>query len=196
MPKSTLDELLHAPEAQIRVILRALCQDTQVRNSALDYLDSLKILYGSDSGVFGPDATTTTKRKADDEILICVQCDCSFYKNGNDKTSCEYHWGECEPDYESNYWADHDEGSHGPIDTKDNRKDCPEGFVWTCCDKNYTEDGCARGFHEADPRKSRRESGREPSDVDDDDDEDDLDEDEDEEDEDDEEPVFLSANKK
>jgi hypothetical protein len=89
-PKSTLDELLQAPEGQIRAVLRALCQDTQVRNSALDHLDSLKILDDVKSKSLGPAAT---KRKAEDQVLICVQCDSAFFEKSNDKESCHYHWG-------------------------------------------------------------------------------------------------------
>ncbi|KAJ4137397.1 hypothetical protein NW768_002984 [Fusarium equiseti] len=192
--KSTLDELLQAPQGQIRAVLRALCQDTQVRNTALDHLDSLKILYNVESKFLGP---TATKRKAEDEVLICVQCDSAFFEKGNDKESCDYHWGECEPDWDSMYWADTDPRCHGPIDTKENRKSFPKGFIWTCCGKTYDELGCAWGMHEADPRKSRRECGHEPSDLDDDeddDDEDDFDEDFDEEG--DQEPDLLNGKKK
>ncbi|RFN55555.1 hypothetical protein FIE12Z_201 [Fusarium flagelliforme] len=153
-PKSTLDELLQAPEGS-----------GQCTGPPRQFEDLIRC----EIQVLGPAAT---KRKAEDRALICVQCDSAFFEKSNDKEPCHYHWGECEPYYESDYWADHDEGSHGPIDTKENR--------------------CAWGMHEADPRKSRRECGYKPSgfdefeDDDDDDDEDDFDE----------EPEFLSGNKK
>ena len=89
-PKSTLDDLLQAPEGQIRVVLRALCHDTQVRNSALGHLDNLKILDDVKSKFSG---SAATKRKAEDQILICVQCDAAFFEKSNDKESCHYHWG-------------------------------------------------------------------------------------------------------
>lgn len=42
--------------------------------------------------------------------------------------------GDLEPYYDSDFWADHDEDCHGPIDTQENRRDHPEGFQWDCCD--------------------------------------------------------------
>jgi hypothetical protein len=43
------------------------------------------------------------------------------------------HSGELEVDYDAGIWDDHDERCHGPIDTKTNRREFPEGFVWSCC---------------------------------------------------------------
>lgn len=51
-----------------------------------------------------------------------------------------FHPGEVEEDEES--WPDHDERVHGRIDTKQNRRDYPEGFVWTCCGGGLTSPGC------------------------------------------------------
>ena len=58
----------------------------------------------------------------------------------------EYHHpGFLEVDWDGDFWADHDEDCHGPIDTKTNRKDYPEGFVWNCCGKIGTfAEGCVR----------------------------------------------------
>jgi hypothetical protein len=36
-------------------------------------------------------------------------------------------------DYESDFWADHDENCHGVIDTEEMREEFPDGFIWTCC---------------------------------------------------------------
>lgn len=59
------------------------------------------------------------------------------------------------------------------------RKENPEGFTWDCCGKPGDESGCKLEKHEADPDKSRRETGFEPSDSDADEfDEEDEDEDE------------------
>ena len=38
-----------------------------------------------------------------------------------------------EPDYESDIWADHGEGCHGPIEDYEDEE--PEGFIWRCCDR-------------------------------------------------------------
>lgn len=51
-------------------------------------------------------------------------------------------------DWDGDFWADHDEKCHGPIDLT--RKDeLPEGFVWSCCDGTGDDDGCERGRHRA-----------------------------------------------
>lgn len=55
-----------------------------------------------------------------------------------------HHPGKLEVDRESDYWADHDEDCHGPIDTNENRREFPDGFRWSCCNKLGDEDGCVR----------------------------------------------------
>jgi hypothetical protein len=55
-----------------------------------------------------------------------------------------HHPGELEVDYEGDVWADHDERCHGPIDTKTNRRENPDGFVWSCCGAQGTfAEGCS-----------------------------------------------------
>ncbi|GKT98447.1 hypothetical protein FLAG1_03944 [Fusarium langsethiae] len=154
MSSSTLEDLVQAPEHQIRAILRALCRDTDIRARALEHDDLQAIDTPSD----------TKKRKAGDELCICVQCDEAFFNNDNTVTCC-YHWGELEVDYDAHVWADHDERCHGTIDSEEMRKENPEGFTWTCCDKPGDKTGCKLGKHEADPLKSRREASSEPSDI-------------------------------
>ncbi|KAF5647523.1 uncharacterized protein FTJAE_1579 [Fusarium tjaetaba] len=163
---TSLEDMLQAPDATVRAILRALCQDIDTRSRARSYFETLEAVN---------DSSDTRKRKAEDELSICVQCDEAFYTNdNNDKDACCYHWGELEPDYDADIWADHDENCHGTIDTESMRVEYPEGFVWNCCDKPGDEDGCYHGRHEADPTKSRRASGEEPSDLEDYDDDDDV----------------------
>ena len=62
-----------------------------------------------------------------------------------------------EPDYESSQWDDHDENCHGRIDSDFCRSEYPEGFVWDCCNRAGTEDGCRMSRHEADPDKNKRD---------------------------------------
>ncbi|KAG8674850.1 hypothetical protein FPOAC2_00887 [Fusarium poae] len=151
MPSSTLEDLVKAPEHQIRAILRELCHDQDIRVRALGHFDDLLAI---------DTPSNTKKRKADDELCICVHCDNTFFKNDNTlRTACYYHSGELEADYDAHVWDDHDESCHGTIDSKEMRKEHPEGFTWTCCDKGGSEAGCKVGKHEADPLKSRRETG-------------------------------------
>lgn len=84
-----------------------------------------------------------------------------------------------EPDYESDFWADHDENCHGTIDSDFCRKQYPDGFVWDCCDKVGTEPGCRFSRHQSDPAKNKRhelddsasECSHPPEDEDDEEDE-------------------------
>jgi hypothetical protein len=61
-----------------------------------------------------------------------------------------------EPDYDSDFWADHDERCHGIIDSDEMRDEFPDGFVWTCCDKLGSEPGCQVGRHQSNPEKSKK----------------------------------------
>jgi hypothetical protein len=52
-------------------------------------------------------------------------------------------------DYESDLWADHDENCHGDIDTPENQREFPEGFIYSCCEKRGGSEGCEVGNHQA-----------------------------------------------
>lgn len=52
-------------------------------------------------------------------------------------------------DEEDDFWADHDEECHGPIDTEEMREQFPEGFTWDCCNQVGTAPGCTKGHHYA-----------------------------------------------
>lgn len=54
-----------------------------------------------------------------------------------------------EPDYDGDFWADHDERCHGTIDSDFCREEYPDGFIWTCCEKLGSEEGCREHPHKA-----------------------------------------------
>ena len=54
-----------------------------------------------------------------------------------------YHSGTLKVDYDG--WEDHEEDVHGRIDTKLNKIEQPEGFIWTCCDAQGDEEACMMG---------------------------------------------------
>jgi hypothetical protein len=56
-----------------------------------------------------------------------------------------HHPGELEVDWDGDCWPDHDENCHGPIDTNSNRREFPENFIWSCCEKPGDESGCEKG---------------------------------------------------
>ncbi|KAK3370838.1 hypothetical protein B0T24DRAFT_627174 [Lasiosphaeria ovina] len=147
-----MNALRFASDHTVRAILIALCDDSEVCNKALDYLSQLE-----------PNAVKIAKelpqmnlKRKSTGMSICVQCEEAFDEAHNTAKDCQYHNGELEPDYDSDFWADHDENCHGIIDSDFCRKEYPEGFVWTCCDRVGTEDGCEFGRHESDPKRNKR----------------------------------------
>lgn len=97
----------------------------------------------------GGDPSAVAKRQ---RYEICIQCEEEYDVLINDKESCEWHEGELEVDDE--YWADHDERCHGPIDTDGNRADHPDGFKWSCCDATGADEGCKLSRHR--PNRNKR----------------------------------------
>ncbi|KAF9776696.1 hypothetical protein IL306_005089 [Fusarium sp. DS 682] len=147
-------EMVHlAPEQHVRAILLALLDDRTVKMRALNHYCRLKA---------ADNPTTRLKRKAMNDLFVCVQCDHVFTHEDNTEKSCRYHPGDLEVDYEEDFWADHDERIYGEIDTPEMREEMPDGFRWTCCDKLGGRKGCTKGKHQADPAKSLR-GGNVPS---------------------------------
>ncbi|WZH40510.1 uncharacterized protein QYS62_001443 [Fusarium acuminatum] len=150
---------LLASEQQLRAILLALCDDSSVRALAENHYRALKA---------ADDPSTGLKRKAADDLFVCVQCDEAFTEESNTETSCWYHpetdaaVGDLDVDDSGDFWADHDEDCHGEIDTWEMREEMPDGFVWSCCRKLGGRKGCTKGKHEADTGRSKR-GGNVPS---------------------------------
>ncbi|OAG03085.1 uncharacterized protein CC84DRAFT_1219992 [Paraphaeosphaeria sporulosa] len=101
----------------------------------------------------GPAPQLGNKRK---RYEVCKQCDKEYDSLVNTKTSCIYHDGELEVDWEGDIWADHDERCHGTINTEAMRKEYPEGFLWSCCDRFGDKTGCRKGPHRPQEAKRRR----------------------------------------
>ena len=73
-----------APEHQLRAILLALCDDPAVLKRALNHYSALKA---------ADNPTTGLKRKAYNDLFVCVQCDEAFTNEDNTEESCRYHPG-------------------------------------------------------------------------------------------------------
>ncbi|KAF5359750.1 hypothetical protein D9756_003029 [Leucocoprinus leucothites] len=86
----------------------------------------------------------------------CSNCDEDYDVNTERADGeCQFHPGDLEAD--EDFFADHDERVHGPMDTEENRAEFPEGFTWTCCEGRGHEPGCVQERHQAAvPRKRRR----------------------------------------
>ena len=191
MSDSELDQMLEAPQEVLRSILSVVCDDENVRKKALAHYHVVQA-----SGAWD-NPPSFYKRKAQEELHICIRCDEPFSKAENVFGDCFYHPGELlqysfrqhshsvagdmEPDYDSHVWADHDERCHGTIDSDFCRKEYPDGFIWDCCEQTGSAVGCKEGEHKADPRTSKK--GREEVSEDESDDSEDLDESEEDEDE-------------
>ncbi|KAI1122576.1 hypothetical protein F5Y10DRAFT_71377 [Nemania abortiva] len=135
-----MERLTNMSEAKAKSILLAFCSDdSALERRALQFLDQLDSLEKS--------RTAGTKRKASSAIKICVQCQDAFDEDDNNDKACRYHDGELEPDYDGDFWADHDEDCHGVIDCDERREEFPEGFRWSCCQKLGHRGGCTRGKH-------------------------------------------------
>ncbi|KAF9443497.1 hypothetical protein P691DRAFT_679399 [Macrolepiota fuliginosa MF-IS2] len=86
----------------------------------------------------------------------CQNCKEDYDVNTErEEGECEFHPGELEVDEDG--FPDHDEHVHGPMDTKENQRDFPENFIWSCCEGRGHEPGCVKDVHQsAVPRKRRR----------------------------------------
>ncbi|KAF7553798.1 hypothetical protein G7Z17_g3395 [Cylindrodendrum hubeiense] len=139
LSQSAIDQLVRAPEHQIRAILLALCDDGDVSRLALKHFAAVRSF---------DDEATGRKRKAVGDLFVCVQCDSPFSEEDNADGACQYHSGSLALDFETDVWADADE-AHGDLDTPENREDFLEGFVWICCEKDANGLGCTKGKHAA-----------------------------------------------
>jgi hypothetical protein len=85
-------------------------------------------------------------------------CFSSRYVHKPLQSSCETltaHAGELVA-HEASF-VDWEEDTHGPMDSVFNRRDFPEKYRWTCCDKDGTKEGCVHSTHRtAGARKRRR----------------------------------------
>ncbi|KAG2122764.1 hypothetical protein DEU56DRAFT_831229 [Suillus clintonianus] len=86
------------------------------------------------------------KRKAVPRWNVCANCEEEYdVSDERDDEECRYHSGNLEVD--EDFFADHDERCHGPMDTEENRASFPEGFIWDCCDEDTVSEGCETGQH-------------------------------------------------
>ncbi|KAF9546971.1 hypothetical protein CPC08DRAFT_368623 [Agrocybe pediades] len=87
----------------------------------------------------------------------CLNCSYDFDTNTyREEDECAFHPGDVE--VLDDKFLDWDESCHGPMDTSSNRREFPENFAWSCCDKTLNSPGCVRDRHipVAPTRKRRR----------------------------------------
>ncbi|CAI4212074.1 unnamed protein product [Parascedosporium putredinis] len=171
-PPSDVDEVTLAPEAILRAVMLSLCDDYPTLIRALKATRALTKL--SQSRAAAAEGDDSGKRKAEGEIFIIGEPGMfeepywygypTFHLRFQHVGTLERYlkWngsifliGNLEPDYEGDFCADHDEG-HAEIDTEDMKRECPEGFIYDCCDENGESKGCAKSRHQEQPSKSLR----------------------------------------
>ena len=104
-------------------------------------------------------AASSSLKRVRPRLATCKNCSEEFDVATNDKRSCMWHpsrvpaflypgcsyrhiLGRMEPDYNSDFWADHDEDCHGRIE--DLGDEYPEGFMFPCCRQPGDSDGYKR----------------------------------------------------
>ncbi|KAL9630367.1 MAG: hypothetical protein Q9204_004757 [Flavoplaca sp. TL-2023a] len=99
-------------------------------------------------------AAVEAKRKAVHKLqrqrsryAMCRNCNEEFNIAQNDEGGCVYHPDKSKVDWDGDAWADHDEDCHGQIDTKEMRRDYPDGFIYPCCDQDGESEGCVTNRH-------------------------------------------------
>ncbi|KAM0755261.1 hypothetical protein T439DRAFT_377602 [Meredithblackwellia eburnea MCA 4105] len=101
------------------------------------------------------------------EVAVCENCDNEFDveesklppppgTDWDDDSICFYHPGECRVDWESDVWYDWDEDCNGPMDTPEHRFEWPQGFVFTCCERDG-DDPCKRARHVAKESRAKKQ---------------------------------------
>ncbi|KAJ7148697.1 hypothetical protein C8R43DRAFT_514800 [Mycena crocata] len=75
----------------------------------------------------------------------CRHCKQGFDTTENDQDSCVWHYGNLTVD--ENVWVDYYEDDRGPIGSKENRKQLPQGFFWDCCGLQLNSAGCLKTEH-------------------------------------------------
>lgn len=76
---------MSAPGHHVKAVLLSVCSDMEVKNHVVSRLDALT--------QFESAGETNRKRKADDDLAVCVQCEDPFSKDDNPFGSCFYHTG-------------------------------------------------------------------------------------------------------
>ncbi|GKT42949.1 uncharacterized protein ColSpa_03130 [Colletotrichum spaethianum] len=117
------------PEADARTVLYFLCDDDEmIRRKVLGIYQNIP--------------------KTD----VCTNCEKEFDTDNNGPDACCYHPGDFELDEDLEFWDTIDDDDGNPYYERDsdaNRKDCPEGFRWSCCERVGDVEGCEKGRHEA-----------------------------------------------
>ncbi|KAJ7263119.1 hypothetical protein C8J57DRAFT_1070971 [Mycena rebaudengoi] len=90
---------------------------------------------------------TGNKKGAKARFETCRHCKEGFDVTNNTDKSCVWHHGNLIIDEE--VWNEYSEIDEGPTDSKENRRERPQGFFWDCCGLQLNSEGCLSTKHAA-----------------------------------------------
>ncbi|EFX04776.1 caib baif family enzyme [Grosmannia clavigera kw1407] len=126
--KSEPDHIVEISDHTAHLVLIALCKDPGTRQDAMKVIANFDV--AEQNRPLSENSTCSTKRKVrDDDVMVCEQCTKIYTEDENSDTACNFHSGQLEPDYDGEVWCDHDEDSHGIIDSDELRREYPEGYI-------------------------------------------------------------------
>ncbi|KAF0328737.1 hypothetical protein GQ607_004149 [Colletotrichum asianum] len=134
-----LDVIRGMPEGMARTVLISLCGERETRKKAVEMA---RQLLGSQAKI---SAMTTISESLNPARLVC------------DPDACKYHPGKFEIDESSEEWDSIDIWDEKDWEQLEDdpcwKEDKPDGFKWSCCERNGNVEGCQRGPHitETDP---------------------------------------------
>ncbi|KAK8192827.1 hypothetical protein HDK77DRAFT_176768 [Phyllosticta capitalensis] len=80
---------------------------------------------------------------------ICGTCGKEFETLHNNHGDCTWHEGFLEAEIEQELWDEHCEDAFGLVDRERNRREHPNGWVWSGCGCRGDSPACRRGPHTA-----------------------------------------------
>ncbi|KAF5492270.1 hypothetical protein CGCS363_v010561 [Colletotrichum siamense] len=140
-----LDVIRGMPEGMARTVLISLCGERETRKKAVEMA---RQLLGSQAKI---SAMTTTSGSAKPASLVCSRCHERVEGDKQDPDACKYHPGEFELDESSKEWDSIDIWDENDWEQLEDdpcwKEDKPDGFKWSCCERNGNVEGCERGPH-------------------------------------------------
>ncbi|KAK7535850.1 uncharacterized protein J3D65DRAFT_626472 [Phyllosticta citribraziliensis] len=140
---------------RLQTVLINICQESEVSKALVSKQLLTETSDSDESTTKNQKESAPPRGKKRPRYAVCSLCREEFDVTQNSKTACKYHDEELEPT-DDDFWADHDEDCHGPIDDEENKVNFPEGFVWSCCEGQADSEGCKTGWHEEKTNSGRR----------------------------------------
>ncbi|KAK4561086.1 hypothetical protein LTR86_005041 [Recurvomyces mirabilis] len=151
------DTIATASADRPRAVLLQICRD----NAEAEDIAQTSLLITHASGLTLKRARTAWQSMMSLAIVLAIAftIEVGYHTNSGlvNSTECAY-TGKKKVDYQSDFWADHDDDCHGDPETLHDEPDYADGFIWTCCDGVGDVPGCVVTVHNAvrTPKRARR----------------------------------------